>query len=72
MLFIIEVPFADNAAISKEIPALISGEVILVAFKELSKSIPITVALCGSHKITFAPISINLSTKNNLLSNIFW
>ena len=34
-----------SAAINKEIPALISGDVILVAFNELSKFIPITVAL---------------------------
>ena len=41
-------------------------------FKDAFLSNPITVALCGSHNIICAPISINLSTKNNLLSNIFW
>lgn len=32
MLWIVLVPLAESAAISKEIPALISGEVITVAF----------------------------------------
>ena len=67
-----EVPSADNAAINKATPARISGDVIWIPRKGYFLSSPITFARCGSHNIIWAPISINLSTKKSLLSNIFW
>src|SRR5690606_15411441 len=72
MFCMVDVPLADKAAINNDTPARISGEVMVMAFKVDLKSCPITVARCGSHKIILAPISINLSTKNKRLSNIFW
>src|SRR5690606_40763776 len=68
----VDVPFAESAAINKDTPALISGEDMVVAFNCDLKSWPITTARCGSQRMILAPISINLSTKNKRLSNIFW
>ena len=66
------VPSADIAAMSMAIPARISGEVILFFLNCRTWSCPITTALWGSHRIICAPISISLSTKKSLDSNIFW
>jgi hypothetical protein len=44
------VPSAERAAIKRETPARISGELIVVARKGELKFCPMTVALCGSHK----------------------
>ena len=44
MLSMTLVPFADNAAINSEIPALISGDVIFVALRLDLKLCPITTA----------------------------
>ena len=68
----IDFPSADNAAINSAFPALMSGETIVVPLNGASWFKPITVALCGSQRIICAPMSINLSTKNSLDSNIFW
>lgn len=68
----IRLTFGRHSSNQKGYPfALISGEVMLMARKRLLRSNPITVALCGSQRMTCAPISINLSVKNSLLSNIF-
>ena len=66
------VPSALIAAISKAIPARISGDTIVEPRNLKRLPSPITVARCGSQRMIWAPISISLSTKNKRLSNIFW
>ena len=66
-----DVPDAESAAMSKDTPARISGEVISIPRSCICLSRPITVARCGSQRMICAPMSISLSTKKRRLSNIF-
>ena len=72
MFWIVLRPSALIAAINSATPARISGDVMRVARRRMRWSWPMTVARCGSHRITCAPMSMSLSTKNRRLSNIFW
>ena len=72
MLWMVERPSADRAAMSSDTPARMSGEVMVTPRRGALRSRPMTVARCGSQRMIWAPMSISLSTKNSRDSNIFW
>ena len=61
-------PKSDPPALTAQLPLLLGPSFKLHIGILLALG---AVALCGSHKIIFAPISISLSTKKRRLSNIF-
>ena len=72
MLWMVLLPSALSAAMSKLTPARMSGELMVTPRKLAFRSNPMTVARWGSQRMIWAPMSMSLSTKNSRLSNIFW